>query len=33
MDTLANIMLIGIIVMITGTAYIFWKNRDIFSYN
>jgi hypothetical protein len=32
MDTLVNIMWIGILVMVIGTIYIFWKNRDIFSY-
>ena len=32
METLAYIMWTGISVMVVGTAYILWKNRDIFTY-
>lgn len=32
MDTLVTIMWIGISVLVIGSAYIFWKNRDIFTY-
>ena len=31
MDTLVNIMWIGNLVLIIGSVYIFWKNRDIFT--
>jgi len=33
MELMAKIMQVNIAVMIIDTGYIFWKNRDIFSYN
>lgn len=32
METLVAIMWTGPIIMVVGTVYIFWKNRDIFTY-
>lgn len=32
METLAYIMWGNVVVMIVGTIYIFWKNKDIFTY-
>ena len=31
MDTLVKIMWIGNLVLVIGSVYIFWKNRDIFT--
>lgn len=33
METLVNIMWIGVAIMVIGSAFIFWKNRDIFTYD
>ena len=33
MELLVNIMWTGVAIMIIGTSYIFWKNRDIFTYD
>ncbi len=32
METLVYIMWTGISIMLVGTVYILWKNRDIFTY-
>jgi len=33
MENLSIVMFSGLVIMIVGTAYILYKNKDVFEYN